>query len=284
MAYNDGSSPTLAELITAKFIPEKFAKDALMFAQSKLVCANLFNTHYKSDLKYGYKVSIPVYSEPSVTEVSPGTESSASNVAGTAVSITVDQWNYCAAEISPMMEIEEYADYMGGAAKACGYAVSKEVDTDIGALFSTLSSDSVYGSDAQTFTDDIFIDLVETLDENDVPDDGRFLIGDPSTRADMLKIDKFVRTDYVRETVPSGKIGMLYGAGVYITNNLTTYSTGHYGVYAHRDAIGVVIQRPLNVRIYDLGWKFINRIVVDAIYGCAEIRDTFGKAFYTRKA
>jgi hypothetical protein len=284
MAYNTGTDPTLAELITAKFIPEIFSRDVIMHTKSNLVCANLFNTHWKEQLRKGYKVSIPVFSEIAVTEVTPGTEPTAQDAAGTPASITVDQWYEASAEISELSDIEEEADYLRGAAEACAYGVAKKIDTTIGALFSGLSGGSVHGTDGQAFTDDIFIALVEALDENDVPDSPRFLIGDPSTRADMLKIDKFVRTDYVRETVPTGKIGMLYGADVYVTNNLTVATTGNYGVYSHRDAIGVVLQKAPRSRIYNMGYKFIAKVIVDAAWGVAKIRDNFGKAFYTRKA
>jgi len=234
----------------------------------------------------GYKVSIPVFSEVSTTEVTPGTEPTVANAAnGTPASITVDKWYEASVEISDLANIEQNADYLKGAADACAYAVAKKVDTDIGSLFSTLGNSSVYGSDGQTFTDDIFIALVETLDESDVPDDGkRSLIGDPSMRADMLSIDKFVRTDYIKETnIPTGKFGMLYNCGVYITNNLTAATTGNYGVLAHRDAIGVVIQKDPRARKWDMGYKFIQKIIVDCAWGADEIRDAFGKAFYTRK-
>jgi len=286
MAYNTGTQPTLAELITSKFIPEIFSKDVLMHTMSNLVCGSLFNTSYRNNLKKGYKVSIPVFTEAAVTEVTPGTEPSADDLAGTAVSITVDNWYESTVEISELAEVEQEADYLTGGAKSCSYAVGKKIDTSIGVLFSTLSTSSVYGSDAQTFTDDIFINLVEALDEADIPDQPRFLITDPSGRADMLKIDKFVRTDYVRETVPTGKIGMLYGANVYVTNNLTAVSsgTGNYGVYSHRDAIGVAIQKNPRSRVWDMGYKFVTKIIVDSAWGAAVIRTSFGKAFYTRKA
>lgn len=284
MAYDGGSDPTLAELITAKFIPEMFSRDVLMHTKSNLVSGALFNTQFRDQLRKGSVINIPVFSEGSVTEVTPGTEPTAQDLASSSpASITIDKWYQIAAEISDLMEIEEEADYMKNAAESCSYSILKEIDRTIGAKFSGLSSSSTEGADGQTFTDEIFIALVETLDENDVPNDPRFLIGDASLRADMLGIDKFVRTDFVRETVPTGKIGMLYGAGVYLTQNLTAFSIGSYGVYSHRDAIGVVIQKAMRSRIYDMGFKFITKIIVDAAWGVEEIRENFGKSFYTRK-
>jgi len=285
MAYNTGSDPTLAELITSKFIPEMFSSEAIMHVKSNLVCTNVFNTNWRKQLRKGYKVSIPVFSEVSTTEVTPGTEPTAQDAAGTAVSITVDQWYEATVEISDLMDIEQEADYLKGGAESCGYAVSKKIDTTVGALFSALSSSSVYGADGQTFTDAIFRALVEGLDEADVPGDNRALIGDPSMKSDLLDIDKFVRNDYTRGgVIPTGKFGELYGSPVYTTNNLTAATTGNYGVYAHRDAIGIVLQKLPRSRAWDMGYKFISKIIVDSAWGVAEIRDTFGKSFYTRKS
>lgn len=285
MAYNTGTSATLAELITAKFNPEMFSQEVLMHTKSHLVCANAFTHRFQKNLQKGYTVSIPVLSEVSTTEVTPGTQPTAQDALGTAVSITIDNWYEATVDASPLTKVEDGGLYLREAAKAVAYAVDKKVDTSVGALFSALSSSSVYGSDGQTFTDDIFIGLVETLDTADIPDDGRFLIGDPSTRADMLKIDKFVRMDYVNGApTTNGKFGQIYNAEVRITNNLTAATTGNYGVYSHPDAIGVVMQMGPNVKYHDLSWKFLNIIIADCAWGADEIRDTFGKAFYTRSA
>jgi len=286
MPYNTGTDPTLAELITAKFIPEQFNQEVLIHTMSNLVVANAFTHRFQKSLKKGYKVSIPVLSEGSVTEVTPGTQPTAQDLAGTAVSITVDKWYEMTVDASPLTEIEDHADYLNTAAKSCAYSIDKKVDTDVGSLFSTLASSSVYGSEGQEFTDQVFRSLVETLDTADVPDEGRFLIGDPSTKYDMLGIDKFVRQDYINGAPTSnGQFGQLYNAKVFITNNLTAATTaGNYGVYSHPDAIGVVIQKGPNSKYHDLGWKFSHIIIVDCAWGKAVLRATFGKSFYTRSA
>ena len=283
MAYDGGSDPTLAELITRKFIPEIFSKNVLMHTMSNLVCVNAFNTAYKRDLRKGYKVSIPVFTEGTATEVTPGTEPTAIDASTTAASITVDNWYQAASEISDLIGIEQEADYLAGAAKSCAYIINKKIDTSVGVLFSTLNASTVYGADGQSFTDAIFRALVQTLDENDVPDDDRCIVGDPSTKNDLLAVDKFITVDYVKTpVVPFGLFGTLYNAKVYITNNLTATTTGNYGVYSHRDAIGIVIQKNPRSRVWDMGYKFISKIIVDSAWGADEIRDSFGIPFYTR--
>tara|TARA_Y100000310_G_C20520124_1_gene733226 strand:- start:191 stop:1048 length:858 start_codon:yes stop_codon:yes gene_type:complete len=285
MAYNSGTDPTLAELITAKFVPEKFSKDVLMHTMSNLVVASRVNTVYRDDLRDGYKVSIPVMTEATDTEVTPGTVPTARDTASSPVSITVDQWREASVEISDMANIEDTVGYLDFAAKSCAYRVAKRVDTTLGALFSALSGGSIYGSDGQTLDDDAILAMMQGLDESDVPEDDRSMILDPSSKVDLLKIDKFVRNDYVRESaIPTGKFGNIYNMGVFITNNLTAATTGNYGVMMHRDALGLAIQRNPRSQIIRIPQEFRTLAMVDVIFGVAELRDTFGKAFYTRSS
>jgi len=285
MAYDGGTDPTLAELISRYWVPQVYSQEALVATKSHLVCANAFTHRFKKQLKRGHTVYIPVTANVSTTEVTPGTEPTAADASTTGVTIAIDKWREATANISPLMEVEELADYLQAATVEIAYALDKHVDTTVGALFSTLNGSSVQGSDGQTFTDEIFRTLIQDMDENDVPDEGRFIIGDPSTKNDMLGIDKFVRQDYINGSPTSnGRFGQLYNATVYITNNLTAASTGNYGVYAHPDAIGVVIQMGPNMKYHDLSWKFKHQITGDIAYGAAELRDGFGEAFYTRSS
>ena len=285
MSYNTGSDPTLAELITAAFVPAKFSREVLEHTKSDLVVADAFTHRFESDLQFGYTVSIPTTTEITTVEVTPGTEPTSKDATGSPATITVDQWHVAPVEISPLAKKEQLADYLTVGAKSAAYAIDKKIDTTVGALFSLLSSSSVQGADGQTFTDEIFRALVETLDENDVPDVGRFLIGDPSMKSDLQGIDKFVRRDYINGSpTTNGKFGTIYNCDIRITNNLTAASTGNYGVLSHPDAIGVVMQMRPNSKFHDLSWKFILKIMVDSAWGRAEIRDNFGKSFYTRKS
>ncbi len=283
MAYNTGTIPTLAELITAKFIPEIFSKNVIMHTKSNLVVANAVNAEYRADLRVGYKVHIPVLSEITDAEVTPGTEPTAVTVAGTPVSITVDQWRVAAGEISDMANIEDHAAYLDKLAESCAYRITKRVDTKLGSLFSALAAGSIYGSDGQTLSDDIILALMEYLDSGDVPEEMRSFIVDPSSKVDMLKIDKFVRNDYVRNpVVATGKFGDIYNMPVLVTNNLAEASTGNYGVMMHRDALGLVIQNSPRAQLIRKPWEFVTVAQVDVVYGVGELRATFGKSFYTR--
>ena len=281
------TSPTLAQLITGKFVPEIYSKNVIMHTKSNLVVANAVNTEYRDELSFGTLVNIPVLSAVSAGDISAGTELTAQNAVGTAASLTVNQWKGVRIEESEMSNVQDAVGYLEKAAESCGYAVAKAIDTSLGALFSGLAGGSVYGTDGQTLTDDIIIALIETLDEADVPDENRVLITDPSSKADLLKIDKFVRNDYVRNpVVATGKFGDIYNLKVFITNNLAPVAggTGSYGVVMHRDALGLVIQKNPYTQKIEEYLKHQVVLQTKVIYGVAELRDTFGKSFYTRLA
>ena len=287
MAYNTGTDPTLAELIAGYWVPKIFSKQVVEHTKSKLVVAESVNHDYERELRFGDQVYIPCTQEPSASDVTPGTALTPSDMITTGKSITVNAWKGVVSEISEMAKIEDHVGYLSVTANSQSYAVAKALDTALGALFSTLFNSTVYGADGQELTDDIILRVMQNLDEYDVPEDDRCIIVDPSSKSDLLKIDKFVRNDYVRQpVVPRGQFGLIYNMQVKITNNLTAVSsgTGNYGVMMHRDALACVVQKqPYSQMIVEPKYHRI-RFQTKIIYGVAELRDRFGQSFYTRSA
>jgi len=285
VAYNTGTDPTLAELISRYWVPKVYSKQVIEHTKSRLVVAESVNHDYERELKVGDQVYIPCTTEPSTSDVTPGTQITASDVTTTGKSISVTNWKGVLTELSEMAKIEDHVGYLSKTAVSQSYAILKAVDTALGALFSTLAGSSVYGADGQELTDDIILTLMQYLDEGDVPEDDRCIITDPSNKVDLLKIDKFVRNDYVRQpVVPRGQFGLIYNMQVKITNNLTAATTGNYGVMMHRDALAAVVQKtPYSQMIVEPKYHRI-LFQTKVIYGVGELRDTFGRAFYTHKS
>ena len=281
------NDPTYAELKSRYWIPENFSKNVIMHTMSNLVIADSVNTDYARDAKMGYNVNIPVMTEPSAGAVTAGTELTAQDATTTGKTITIDQWYGVRVEESEQQMIQDHVKYLDKAAQSCAYAIAKQIDSALGALFPNLGgySSSAYGTDGQTLTDDIILALMTKLDEADVPEDDRSLICDPSSKADLLKIDKFVRNDYIRgEPISTGQFGSIYNMKVRITNNLTAATTGNYGCMLHKDALGCIIQgSPYSQRV-EMPWEHQIIYQVKVLYGVGELRDDFGVPFYTRHA
>ena len=244
----------------------------------------------RTELTIGDKAWIPVMAELSGGAVDVTATSVLTNMntsaATTATSITIDTWWEVPVQIDDSVKQQtQVGNLLEIMALNAAYALEKKIDTDVNTLYSTLASSSVQGSDGQTFTDDILIALMEGLDELDIPRTDRSLIGDPSTVADIYKIDKFMSYDYSRATFTTdGFVGTIpaYNIPFFVTNNLVDAGTGNYGVLLHRDAIGLVVQGGVTAERWREHKRHSDIVNVSAMFGSDELRDTFGKAFYTR--
>ena len=276
-----------AGLDTNKFIPELWSKNVLQAVKNKLVAVARFNRSYEKDLVKGDTLYITRTNTVTATEITIGTEGVQKNPFNTtAVTLTVNLYYEAPVTIDYMSRRQSQVDLIGNAEDESAYAISKVIDTSVCDLFSALSGGTGYGTDGSAITDDVLIAAIEELDEADVPAENRVWIFDPSAKADLMKIDKFVKVDYgYGEQVPTGTFRKdVYGAPVLITNNLTANSTGNYGVYAHRDAIAIAISENMEVDRVDQPLKHQLVVNTSALWGVIELRDTFGCPVLTRLA
>ena len=277
---------------TNKFVPKLYCQRVIDAAKKELVAWDAISSEWRNDLVKGNILYIPKTNAITATEVVVGTKGTSLNPFATgAVTLTINQWYEAPVDIDYMTLRQTQADIEGEAAREAAYAIDVQMDTSVCTLFSSLGgySTSAYGSDGQTLTDDILIYLKETLDEADVPmvTGDRSLICDPSSLADILKIDKLVAADYVKiGAVTNGVIGnSVYGCTVRVTNNLVAVSagTGSYGCMLHKRAIASAAQ-------IDTAWVkeyedlHLRRYHSESLWGVIEAQDTFGIPYFTRKS
>ena len=282
-----GRVPTTLD--TNKYIQELFSKNVLRAIKSSLVAVPAFNHAYEADLKKGDTLYISLPNTVSASEITVGQELPDSNAFNTgAVTLTIDQYWGAKHTIDTMSRRQSHIDLYAIAEEENAYAVQKKIDTSVCTLFSALNGGTVRGTDGSPWTDDILVAAVEELDEEDASLETRVWIADPSVKADILKIDKFVRIDYsAGDVIPTGTFRKdIYGAPLLITNNLVavTSGTGSYGVYAHKDAIAIVIAE--NLESFQVIQKEKHQVLLetDALWGVKELRDLFGVPIYTRLA
>ena len=107
------------------------------------------------------------------------------------------------------------------------------------------------------FTDAFFRDMIQKMDDNNVPMENRVLVIPPATRNAIMGIDRYVSSDFVGgRGVESGLIGNLYGVDVYVSANCATIEAAgdntasavdtRAAMLFHRDAI--VLAEQLSVR------------------------------------
>jgi hypothetical protein len=270
----------------AGFVPELWSVNVLDFVKHALVVVPLVDHTWEPELTKGDTMNVGILNEPTTTDVTIGTEGVVNDIAsGTKLQIVIDQYWECPIVIDNMTDLQSQVNLRTKAEQASAYAIAKKIDSTLCDLFDNLNSNTALGTDGSAITDDVIIEAVETLDEGDVPEDERSFVFDPSAKADMLKIDKFIRVDYVREAaVPTGKFGQIYGSPVYITNNLTVNSTGNDGVYMHKQALAIIAQEKMKGYIVEQPLKHQATINTEALWGVLEMRNTFGVPICTRKS
>jgi len=276
-------------LDTNLLIPEIWSKDILMALKSNLVVAPVVNNRYSSEIrKKGDTLYIPRSTSSSATEVTVGTEGVTGDPFTTGLTLTIGNWYERPYTIDYMSSGQSQIELVAVAKEESMYSIRKQIDSSLCALFASLNGGTIRGTDGSPWTDPVMIAAVEEVDEADVPDENRVWIGDPSVKADIMGIDKFVHADYfASDVIPSGGFRKnLYGAPLLITNNLTavTSGTGSYGVYMHRDATCIAIQDDVKVIMVDQPLKHQMVVSSEALWGVAELRDTSGVPIYTRLA
>ncbi|MCJ7828245.1 MAG: hypothetical protein MUP81_00695 [Dehalococcoidia bacterium] len=265
------------------FIPEIWSKNVLVAVKNKLVVVPVVNHSYEKELVKGDTLWIPQTTVVTATEVTVGTEGVQSNPFNTAaVELDINLYFEAPITIDYMSRRQSQADVIALAEDESAYAISKKMDSTLCDLFSSL--DSGGGTAGSAITDNVLIAAVEYLDEANAPEENRSWIFDPSCKADILKIDKFVRSDYfASDVIPTGGFRKdVYGAPILITNNLTVNSSGNTGAYLHRDALACVISEDMTVDRVEQPLKHQLVLNTTSLWGVKEIRGTFGYYIVTR--
>ena len=288
MAWPATRQPT--DILSGQGVPELWSAKFLEHTKSGLVALQICNSTWGSELTKGDKLYIPLMAELTVADVDVSTDAvltaaAANTFFGTAVTITIDTWKECPVAIDDSSKKQtQIPNLLAQRVKDAAYAWNKTLDAAIAATFSSLTA-TWAGSDGQTFTDDLLVEIMEGLDETDIPEE-RALVTDPSGIADMRKIDKFMTFDYTTNPLrAAGYRGRIdaYDLPVFYTNNLTDTTIGNYGAILHKDAIGVALQSPMDVEAWREGRRHSDIINTSGFYGIDVLRSTFGAYFYTRK-
>ena len=142
---------------------------------------------------------------------------------------------------------------------------------------------------AVDLTDQGIRNLIQLLDDADVPQDNRYLVVPPSQRNALMGIARFTEQAFVGEvggqnTIRNGKIGDVYGVEVYVSTSCPVVDDAdgdlnqRAAMIFHRDAL--VFAEQMSVRSqtqYKQEW-LSDLLTSDTIYGTAELRNDAGVA------
>ena len=294
--------------IAGNFIPELWSDEVIGAYKSNLVVANVV-TKLNHKGKKGDTIHIPVPSRGSASAKAANTQVTLSAATNSVVNVSLDKHYEYSKLIEDIAEVQALASMRKFYTDDAGYALAKQVDSDLidlGEGFqSGATTDGSYttayigsgttlwtGTNEADLDDDGLRALILVLDNADVPMDNRSLIVPPVCANDLLGINRFTEQAYIGsgDALKTGKIGQIYGVDVFISTNCDTVGSGggtgssgggteRVGILMHKDAL--VLAEQVGVRSQTqykqeyLGDLFTS----DTIYGVKELRNDAGVCF-----
>ena len=286
--------------IAGNFITELWSDEVIGAYKSNLVAANLV-TRINHKGKKGDTIHIPVPSRGTASAKSAGSQVTLSAATNTVVNVSLDKHYEYSKLIEDIAEVQARSSMRKFYTDDAGYALAKQVDTDLMALAagfqggdgSTDYDAAVIGGDGSTtlntttsnasdITDAGIRAMILTLDNADVPMDNRFMIIPPVAANDLLGINRFTEQQYIGsgDAIRTGKIGMIYGIDVYVSTNAPTTADGdRIGLIGHKDAMCLAEQVGVRSQTQYKQEYLGDLYTSDCIYGVKELRDDAAVAF-----
>ena len=248
----------VAKTEAANFIPEIWSDEIIAAYQKNLKMAPLVKRIAMTGKK-GDVIHIPKPVRGTAT--AKAAETQVTLIANTEqeLTITVDRHFEYSRLIEDIVEVQALNSLRQFYTEDAGYALALQIDNDLHAAATgfgdgTLNlSPAVTGADyehtgcffnndgtnasggtttayaddtvvaADVFNDRFFRSMIQKLDDNNVPMDGRNLVIPPSVRNTIMGIDRYVSSDFVSgQATNSGLIGSLYGVDIYVSANCRT--------------------------------------------------------------
>ena len=279
----------------ATFIPELWSDEIIAAYKQNLVMANLVSKmSFKG--KKGDTLHIPKPTRGAAALKAASTQVTLQAATETEIQVLVNKHYEYSRLIEDITETQALASLRKFYTGDAGYALAKQVDTDLIQLGrgaaggnGTIAYDKAViagdgttlytGSNESAITDAGLRKVIQTLDDADVPMEGRVLVLPPVARNVMMGLARFTEQAFTGEvgggnTIRNGEIGNVYGVKVYVSTNCET-ATGaaRIGMMFHKDAF--VLAEQLGVRSQTqykqeyLGTLFTS----DMLYGVKELRD-----------
>lgn len=277
--------------VTQDFIPEIWGDLIYKYFEERLVFRNTVEDYSSLVQGSGKIIHIPEIAKMTASSLTDGAQVSYVAPAETNTQLTIDKHYYSAKLFTDVLMVQSSYDLISAYAKAMGYALAKQVDSDIAAQLIQVNQGATLTTDDQ-ITAAEFEAAIANLGENDIDytSGDVFFVVNPTLYADMLNPAgtfgaSFVRSDitgFNSDNSPalSGVVGRLMGMPVLMSNSLSAGGTNVSGVIYHKSACAMAVQRDIDIKnqfdIDVLGTK----VVAHTLYGVKLLDDSDNKRGY----
>jgi len=293
--FSPTNSIIKSEAATAGFVPDLWSDEIAATYKKNLVAANLVKKLNVKG-KRGDSITVPKPVRGAATSKAAETPVTLIQETGTGVVVSLDQhWHY-ARMIEDIAEMQSLPSLRKFYTEDAGYALAAAIDTVVLQQFRKVKggdgtvayNKAVIGSDGSTdysgsneaaLTDVALRRVIQTLDDNDVPMNDRFLIIPPVSRNTLMGLARFTEQAFVGEggsanVIRNGRLGNVYGVEIFVTSLCET-ATGdaRIAVLGHKEA--VVLAEQMSPRVQtQKKLEFIGDLLVaDTVFGAQELRN-----------
>ena len=285
----------------ATFIPEIWSDEVVAAYEKNLVLANLVKKMSMTGKK-GDTIHVP---KPIRGDAHAKVENQAvtvQNAVEEEVIVTIDKHFEYSRMIEDITEAQALASLRQFYTGDAGYALARQVDTDLmdlgkslgdgdGSSWATsaafqinttsgaLEAYDIDGTaDVGAFSDGAFRALIQKMDDADVPMDDRCFVIPPSLRNAIMGIDRYQSSDFVDgRGVQNGQIGTLYGIDVFVSTNCATPESGvRAAQLLHKDTYVMAEQQGVRSQT-QYKQEFLGTLyTADTLYGVKTLRPDAG--------
>ena len=312
-----GAAGNTAVTEAATFIPEIWSDEIIAAYQKNLKMAPLVKK-ISMNGKKGDKLHIP---KPTRGDANAkAADTAVTIIANTESELAIDinrHFEYSRL-IEDIVEVQALSSLRQFYTDDAGYALATRVDTDLhscgtgfgnggavvhtgsvaptdyqhtGCFFNDGGTTTQYTDDtavaADIFSDAFYRDMIQKLDDNDVPMEDRVLVIPPSVRKPIMGLDRYVSSDFVAgQTTNSGLIGNLYGVDVYVSSNCATIEAAadnsassidtRAAILMHKDAIVLAEQQSVRSQTQYKQEYLSTLYTADCLYGVQVYRPEAG--------
>ena len=286
-----------------KFIPEIWSDEIIAAYKKNLVLANLvMKMSFKG--KKGDTIHIPTPTRGSASVKAASTQVTLIAATESEVQVTITKHYEYSRLIEDIVEAQALNSLRNFYTSDAGYALAKQVDTDLvqlGRAFNgaTVGTDdyatsasstkafiggdgtTVYNSsssNASALTDAAIRRTIQRLDDNDTPMDGRFFIIPPSSRNTLMGLARYTEQAFVGDgsAIRTGEVGNLYGIPVFVSSNADTgagsSTTDRICLMGHKDSMVLVEQVGVRSQTQYKQEYLGTLYTADTLYGVAALR------------
>lgn len=260
------------------FIPAIWSARLLANLQKALVYGNVVNTDYEGEIKSaGDRVKIN-----QIGAVTVGTYDKATGIPGAPEELTsaqlelvADQAKYFNFKVEDIDAAQANVSLIDNAMVEAAYGLKDVMDKHIAGLYTGVQVGNTLGDDTTPIVPtketayDYLVDLGVILDDNNVPEIGRFVIVPNWFHGLLLKDARFTKDAAV---MASGYIGEVDGMRVFKSNNVPNTAGAKYKVMAGYTGAISFAQQVGQVETYRPEASFSDAVKGLSLYGAKLVR------------